>query len=368
MGRIGQKGLVAVCLLAASHLVLAQAAMPSMFSRKSVSPAERRATTEVEQANTESDQEAGKSPSSGGASASRIKTATPANAETVLRSALASVNTGMTEVVIRTSDWDKGRAPEERARGAADGDQAGDKRNGKSSATARPHKQGPGARWGYGVANGPAAWGYLSPEFRACNIGRMQSPVDIWSSRTVLSPEPKLGFSYSAVGARMITLPGGQLKLQTHAGSFMTHRGEAYYLESIQFRLPGEGRVDGIAPVMSVYLHHRSAEGKFAIVSVPVQVTQEHNEAIERVWSLFGKRAGGAVTIEPSHLLPEHRGHFHYMGSLTQPPCTEGVAWFVMREPITMTRQQFTTYSRAFEPNARPVQKRESEAVISFAP
>jgi carbonic anhydrase len=369
MQRSQEKGLVALCMVLAAHLAFAQSAMPSVFSRKSVSPAERAAAGHSRVGEKERATGMGNDKSEAAASGSpRIKTATPANAEAVLRSALASVNSGMTEVLIRTSDWDNADAARERS-SPGEGDQAASRRNGKSpaSAASRP-RPGPGARWGYAVANGPSAWGNLSPEFRACGTGRMQSPIDIWSARAGYSAAAKFTFSYASVGARVVKAPGGGFKALTHAGAYLTHLGETYYLESVQFRMPGEGRVDGIAPVMSIYLHHRSAEGKHAIVSVPVQVAAEKNPSIERLLSLVGSDGANTVAIETKQLLPDNKSHFHYIGSLTQPPCTEGVAWFIMREPVHISRQQFMAYSGSFTPNARPVQQNETEAVVSFSP
>ena len=298
----------------------------------------------------------------------RTKIATPANVESVLRAALASVNTGTTEVVIRASEWDKSVGTQSRAEDEGSGASGKSRRVGKATRAESREVNSGGARWGYGPGNGPDTWDKLSSEFQVCRNGSAQSPIDIWSSQSVQTREARPVFSYGPVGVRLGAAPAGQLKLLAQAGAVMQYKGEAYYLESIQFRLPGEGRVDGIASVMSVYLHHRSAEGKHAIVSVPLEVATELNPAVDRLWGFIGQGPHASTTVNPMDLLPAVQSHYHYIGSLTQPPCTEGVAWFVMRSPVSISRAQFTAYSRAFSPNARPARLRKPETLVSFMP
>lgn len=296
------------------------------------------------------------------------KTATPASAEVVIRSALANVDRGMTEVLIRTSAWDASD-PAEPPRTSGNGSEAEPTKNRRSNKS-RKHNTSHGADsigWGYAAHNGPAAWGNLSPEFRTCRVGTMQSPVDIWSADARFSADAPLGFGYDTVGVRLADEPVRQLKVLTQAGSVMTARGVSYYLESIEFRLPGEGRVDGITPVMSVYLTHRAADGKYAIVSVPILVAGEGNLAMERLWKVVQGEVAHAA-LNPRDFLPREQDFFHYTGSLTQPPCTEGVAWFVMRKPVSISRQQFLAYNRGFNPNARPIQPRERPVEVTYAP
>ena len=369
MRRFQLRVVVGACLIVVSPVVWAQVTMPSMFShKKSLSPEKQSTPSEGIDYSAKSAPEVRSEPVKTLVPETRTKTATPANAEAVLRAALASVNTGMTEVLIRASDWDKSDATRGRAADEGSGAAAKPRRVSKATSTeAREVKSG-GARWGYGPGNGPDTWDKLSSEFRACRNGSMQSPIDIWSTQAIKTPEARPVFAYGPVGVRPGNAPAGQLKLLTQAGAVMKYKGDAYYLESIQFRLPGEGRVDGVASVMSMYLHHRSAEGKHAIVSVPLEVANELNPAVDRLWGLIGQGAHATTTVNPMDLLPAVQSHYHYIGSLTQPPCTEGVAWFVMRSPVSIARAQFLAYSRAFAPNARPAQPRKPEALLSFAP
>lgn len=339
------------------------ASMPSMFSRKGIKAAEQAGGEKSPEAAPSQAPEAGGEP----AKPARIKTATPANAEAVLRSALASLNTGMTEVVIRASDWDQGEKSRER-NAERSGTSSKFRRGSTADGSQGSRAAGGASSWAYSGSNGPDRWAKLSPEFRLCGSGQMQSPIDIWSNEAVRLPHGQTSFAYEVVGIKQSAYPVGQLKILVQAGGVLNANGIPYFFESIEFRLPGEGRLDGAAPVMSVYLHHRSAEGKHAIVSVPVVLGASPNPAFERIWSLVQGAGSEAMSLNPKDLLPADRGHYHYMGSLTHPPCTEGVAWFVMREPIELSRPQFMAYARAFAPNARPVQRRGKGVQVSVAP
>jgi carbonic anhydrase len=290
-----------------------------------------------------------------------VKMATPSNAEAVLRSALASVSTGRTQIVIRTREWDGEEKP-----AAREGESGGAKNASGQRRAAVPDERS----WGYGTDNGPQRWSKIDPAFRLCSQGKSQSPIDIWSDLADVASESSKIFSYSNIGVRRAKAVAGQLRVRALAGSALTYQGVGYFLESIEFRLPGEGRVDGVAPVMSVYLRHRSSEGKLAMVSVPVKVlgNVRANPAMETLLSLATTEGRAGEQIDANQLLPASRGYYYYQGSLTQPPCSEGVHWFVMHDPITISRAQYARFAEVNPPNARPSQRLAGRSVVSFEP
>ena len=143
------------------------------------------------------------------------------------------------------------------------------------------------------------------------------------------------------------------------AGNTIEVLGRRYDLVRFQFHRPSEHRVNGRGFDMEAQLVHRDVEGRLAVVAVlltrgapqPVVQTVWNNLPLER-----GEDLAAEVTLDPAKLLPEDRRYFTYMGSLTTPPCTEGVLWMVMKTPVAVSPEQIAIFSRLYPMNARPVQ------------
>lgn len=234
--------------------------------------------------------------------------------------------------------------------------------SGSSVSGAKPHGQPGGAAahhgppWGYSGPLGPEAWASLHPSFSLCGKGQRQSPVDIRDGLPV--DLEAVEFNYRP-GFFSVTDNGHTVQVQVGGGNSIEVGARRYELTGFHFHLPGEERVDGRSFAMSIHLVHRDAQGRLAVVGLVAEEGPEH-PAVQAVWNHLplerGEFVAASVEFDPATLLPRRRGYHTYMGSLTTPPCTEGVLWIVMQQPIQVSPQQLAIFARLHPMNARPVQ------------
>ena len=213
-----------------------------------------------------------------------------------------------------------------------------------------------GPAWGYSGGLGPQAWASLHPAFSLCGSGQRQSPVDIRDGLPV--DLEAVDFLYRP-GFFSVTDNGHTVQVQVGDGNAIEVGARRYELTGFHFHIPGEERVDGRSFAMSIHLVHRDAQGRLAVVALVAEEGPEH-PAVQAVWNNLplerGEFVAASVEFDPTALLPARRGYYTYMGSLTTPPCTEGVLWIVMQQPIQVSPQQLAIFARLHPMNARPIQ------------
>ena len=213
-----------------------------------------------------------------------------------------------------------------------------------------------GPAWSYSGSLGPQAWASLHPSFSLCGNGQRQSPVDIRDGLPVDLEEVE--FQYRP-GFFSVTDNGHTVQVQVGGGNAIEVGARRYELTGFHFHLPGEERVDGRSFAMSIHLVHRDPQGRLAVVALVVDEGPEH-PAVQAVWNNLplerGEFVAASVEFDPTALLPARRGYYTYMGSLNTPPCTEGVLWIVMQQPIQVSPQQLAIFARLHPMNARPIQ------------
>jgi carbonic anhydrase len=216
--------------------------------------------------------------------------------------------------------------------------------------------QGHDLHWEYGGATGPQSWGQLKPEFQACSAGKRQSPIDIRDGIKV-QLEP-IQFDYHQTPFRVID-NGHTVQVNLDPGNSITVSGRRYELVQFHFHRPSEERINGRQYEMVAHLVHKDAEGRLAVVAVLLDQGKEH-PMVQLVWNSLplekGMEQASPVMLDLNMMLPEQRQYYTYMGSLTTPPCTEGVLWMVMKTPATLSPYQASVFSRLYANNARPVQ------------
>lgn len=212
------------------------------------------------------------------------------------------------------------------------------------------------AAWAYEGPNGANEWGKLSPEFQACSTSREQTPIDLTGS---IRAEPgELAFAYRAAPIRILN-NGHTIQVNCDPGSKALIGRHSYDLLQYHFHHPSEHILEGKRFALELHLVHRNEAGQLAVVGVFIQAGAE-NPALQAVWSVMPAQAGAeqatSVSANPDRLLPANRTYFRYHGSLTTPPCTDGVLWTMFKEPITASEAQILQFARLFPMNARPVQ------------
>lgn len=216
---------------------------------------------------------------------------------------------------------------------------------------------GPGPHWGYSGHEGPAHWGTLDKGYAPCTLGQEQSHIDIKGGTK--AQMLAIAFDYKS-GPLKIINNGHTVQVNFDKGSSIKIGDQQYALLQTHFHTPSEELVNGKAYDMVWHLVHKSAEGKLAVVGVLVK-SGARNATIESVITNLPKQAGteqaaSGVGIDPATLLPTGRGYYHFMGSLTTPPCSEGVSWYVLKDPIEASPEQIKKLGSIFGPNARPAQ------------
>jgi carbonic anhydrase len=136
--------------------------------------------------------------------------------------------------------------------------------------------------------------------------------------------------------------------------------GEQYELQQLHFHRPSEDKVNGHSFDLEIHLVHTNARGELAVVAIFAQKGAA-NETIEKILAATPNTPGPerevrGFQINASEILPANANYFTYRGSLTTPPCTEGVTWLVLKTPITVSAEELKAFAAVFRPNARPIQ------------
>ncbi len=223
-----------------------------------------------------------------------------------------------------------------------------------------------GAHWDYYGKTGPLGWGRLDPAYRLCSQGKEQSPIDIRGAK-LNKALPPIEFHYMAATVELENT-GNTVRVNVKPGSYIIANGVRYDLEQFHFHHPGEEAVNGKLTDMDVHLVHKSADGKLAVLAVRLSEERgDPNATLATLWQHLPAEAGKKETvtemINPGGVLPGDRGYWTYMGSLTAPPCTEGVRWFVFEQPVSISRSQLQAFARLYKINSRPLQDRNGRKI-----
>jgi carbonic anhydrase len=214
----------------------------------------------------------------------------------------------------------------------------------------------PEPKWSYAGSTGPARWAKLG--FATCEEGIAQSPVDIPDAKVRKGDFPSMLFHYQAAPLS-VTAEEHTLSVRFPPGSAMTIESGRYDLEELEFRRPGEHKVDGKGHDLEALLIHRIKGGKSAVLVVPLNRGKE-NPAIKKI--LDNAPAKGKTTEAPGvkinavELLPDNKDYYAYAGSMDYPPCTENVEWFIFKRAGTVSAEQLAHLGKLYPPNARPTQ------------
>lgn len=222
------------------------------------------------------------------------------------------------------------------------------------------------AHWSYEGENGPKRWGQLNPEFNLCGSGQRQSPINIDQSITLQGPAEPLQFSYQPSGASVVN-NGHTIQVDLVGDNSVTVRGSSYKLVQFHFHAPSEEAVNNRGFAMVAHLVHKNAEGQLAVVSVLLEPGLA-NALIHTVWTYMPLDVNDrvrlpAALVDMTQLLPSDQRYYQFMGSLTTPPCTEGVLWLVLKQPMTLSPAQIKLFTQLFPHNARPLQPLNGRAV-----
>jgi carbonic anhydrase len=211
--------------------------------------------------------------------------------------------------------------------------------------------------WDYSQSRGPDHWGDLKPEFAPCKEGHHQSPVDIRNPQKADLPPIEFDYKPSALD---IIDNGHTIMINYGSGSSISIGGKKYALKQFHFHRPSEEKINGKGYEMAVHLVHADPQGKLAVVAILLVMGQD-NPLVHELWNDLPKEKEkeevlNNIHIDVTRLLPVNRGYYTFSGSLTTPPCSEDVTWFVLKQPVSVSPAEIAQFSKLYRNDARPTQ------------
>ena len=218
--------------------------------------------------------------------------------------------------------------------------------------------------WGYEGGAGPDHWGEMEREHEKhlqCREGQNQSPINIVNVHE--SNLVSLHFHYFETSIKIIN-NSHTMHLSYREGSYVTWGDQKYELIQFHFHRPGEHLIEGKAFEMELHLVHKTPDHQYVVIAVLFEEGEynANNANLEIIWDKFPKKINLEFVhpediINASNLLPQDKEYVHYLGSLTTPPCSENVSWFVLDKALEASKDQMQNFSSYIEHNARPAQK-----------
>ncbi len=222
--------------------------------------------------------------------------------------------------------------------------------------------------WTYEGAEGPEYWGELADTYKSCSTGKNQSPINLDSKAHIEAELSPLTIAYQAGGSEVLN-NGHTIQVKYEPGSTLTLDGHDYELKQFHFHSPSENQIDGKSHPMEAHLVHADKDGNLAVVALMFDESAEDNAGLEQFWSQMPAKAEETTALtaktDVSKLLPADHDYYRFNGSLTTPPCTEGVVWLVMKQPVTVSKAQIEKFTTIMgHPNNRPVQAVNARPVL----
>lgn len=222
--------------------------------------------------------------------------------------------------------------------------------------------------WGYTGAFGPQFWGNLDSKFSMCKDGKSQSPINlVWSKQKMSGSELSLAYKESKLN---VLDNGHSIQFNVDAGSFLNHNSNSYQLKQFHFHSTSEHQLSGKSFPLEMHLVHQDATGSLAVLGVLFKEGKE-NPMFKKLFSKLPTEKmkpmmDPAFIYTASVLVPAKLHHYMYEGSLTTPPCTEGVKWFVLNTPVELSKAQIDQFKALYSKNNRPIQPTNGRAYSNY--
>ncbi len=223
----------------------------------------------------------------------------------------------------------------------------------------------PAPHWEYEGEAGAANWGGLDESFHLCEEGKAQSPFDIKES--IEADLPPITFAYRPFSPQIVN-NGHTIQVNVPQGSSIQVGRDIYQLLQFHFHTPSEYQVDSNSYPLEVHFVHKRTDGALGVVGV-MFAEGVANEELGKIWKNIPYKAGqekndSKLTLDITKLLPAGSLYYRFMGSLTTPPCSEGVNWHVMQQPISASKEQIDAFRKIYPMNARPLQPANNRLIV----
>lgn len=221
--------------------------------------------------------------------------------------------------------------------------------------------------WTYQGVGNPEQWGKLKPDFALCEIGKNQTPINLVENEMIEAELSAIEFAYKNSAATVVN-NGHTIQINYPQGSSIKIEGKTFNLVQFHFHTPSENQINGKSFPLEVHLVHKNDKGELAVIGVMFDVGNAH-ELLDSIWKKVSSKENEEIKLDqeinPMNLLPEEKNYFRFNGSLTTPPCSEGVRWFVMKKPLTASLEQIHQFKGWMKhDNARPLQPVNARPVL----
>lgn len=210
-------------------------------------------------------------------------------------------------------------------------------------------------QWTYQGDEGPSHWAALKQEFATCSSGRQQSPVDLPRKAALSNTNVRIQY---VPEDGTVSNSGHSIQVNLSGASKIVFKDSIYTLKQFHFHTPSEHTISGLMYPMEIHFVHANTAGQLAVIGVLVERGNEHAE-FAKILSDIPTKIGEPTAfkgLQLSQLLPKDSGSWTYKGSLTTPPCTEGVEWAVFGAPVELSEKQIAAFRALYPVNARPTQ------------
>jgi len=219
--------------------------------------------------------------------------------------------------------------------------------------------------WSYEGKEGPEFWGKLNPEFSTCELGRNQSPINIDKTLDATLNPLK---TFQRFPANDILNNGHTIQVNFKQGNILVLDSVLYQMKQVHFHSPSENTIHGKSYPLEAHFVHADVNGNLTVLAVMFEEGKA-NDALGRLWQQMPSLVDAPSPIKsrvlPSELIPPDNSYFRFGGSLTTPPCTEGVNWILMKTPMTASAAQIEAFRNVVQhQNNRPVQALNSRFVV----
>jgi carbonic anhydrase len=223
--------------------------------------------------------------------------------------------------------------------------------------------------WTYDGAEGPEHWGELSPEWAKCSTGHSQTPIDINHAYAEPIGLDDVVFHYHPLQSKILN-NGHTIQVNLPQGDAIEVDGDYYELAQFHFHAPSEHKLDGRRFPLELHLVHKDAKGNLAVVGIFLEEGPESN-GLDPVFASMELKAGQekpiSSSLDASLFLPPDHEMMRYTGSLTTPPCSEGVRWIVFTQPVSASAEQLEHFLKMYHHNARPIQALNGRTLLQDA-
>jgi len=225
------------------------------------------------------------------------------------------------------------------------------------STTQPPH-------WTYEGEEGPEHWGELDSTYTVCGTGTHQSPIEIASAQEQNLANIIFHYQPSEVN---IFNNGHTVQVNYDAGSYIELDNVRYDVLQFHYHAPSEHVIDGKSFPAEIHIVHKNADGNLAVVGILLKEGTDNSAFDSFINNLPAEKSevtDAGVTINANEFLPTIQTTFRYSGSLTTPPCSEGVNWLVMTNPVELSAEQLEKLDILFEDNNRPIQELNNRPLV----